>query len=418
LDGEAFCKSLPLTLDSAKGRETQRIRGLGSWGLFDLENGGRLIDPNRDELPLKSYLLVSSAEMDSIVRDGFDEDDYPVNERYELSDSSVCYVTRLYPLGKRAGLHIKPKNEKPRILDFRPHAKIEAHFFVGLGHKAALFSRKSSIEISLGYLPILCVAIPNGYFNDNKLELEHRFKVLIDGKTTAGRWQFRDQRVAIDSQFYFWRWDRKPLVERRPGVSRLTTFGQLRDAYKPSDLGGKHTFMIEAVPHIRRGFDAEIHDRPSPGLEGCWQNLPGAYLPLVLISQNPLGMKWEDLLLAKDIIAPGATLSPFLLRKYEQHGILQLRGRRWEIRESRAETTSIDRKTLGLNYCGDPSKLWSFYKHMSHQAGHKMLPKIEVRNKRGEVPYLEMDWPQHTRSQIEDYFERNKVVFKAILWTH
>jgi len=407
---------LPLnTLKSSSGSETQRLRGFRSWGLFDIDSGGRFVNPNRDELPLKSYVVISLDEIENVVRSGFEEEDYPANERFELADGSTCFITRLCPIGKHAELRIKPRTETQRTLSFRPSAKIEARFFVGWGHKAAFFSRTRERQIIMGHLPVLCVAIPNGYFNENNAELERRFKVLIDGKPTSGQWEFRDQQAAIDSRFYFWRWDKKPLIERKPGVSKLTGFGQLIGAFKSPDLRGEHTFAIEALPHIQVEFRAAIVDRPSIGLESCWDNFPGVYLPLLLVCQSPSGMKWEDLLLAKDIISPGSVLSPYLLHKYAQHGILLLRGHRWEISESPAEIAVVDRNTSRLKFCGDPSKLWGLYKEMSQKARHKMLPKIEVKNNRGEVPYLEMNWPRYLCSAIENYFQHNEVFLKPIL---
>jgi hypothetical protein len=58
LNSAAFHNLLFLTLESGQHNETQRLCGLDPWGLFDLESGGRqVVNPNRDELPLKSYLL-------------------------------------------------------------------------------------------------------------------------------------------------------------------------------------------------------------------------------------------------------------------------------------------------------------------------------------------------------------------------
>lgn len=64
LDSEAFCNSLVLTLKNKNGSESQRLRGLRSWGLFDMV-GGRLINANSDELQLKSYTLVAQRKLTS-----------------------------------------------------------------------------------------------------------------------------------------------------------------------------------------------------------------------------------------------------------------------------------------------------------------------------------------------------------------
>jgi len=275
LDNEAFCSSLSLTLLYGNGGvETQRLRGLGSWGLFDTFSGGRVVNTNRDELPLTSYTLVSQKEIEILSREGFDEAEYPVNERLNLRDGNACFITHLWPTGKRAELRLQESPLRQRIIRFRTRSRIEARFFVGWGRKAAYFTRTGPNEVIMGHLPILCVAIPNGYFSDNKAELARGFKVLVDGKPSAGKWEEINQHAA-DSQFYHWKWDRRPLLERKPGVSKLSGFHQLTEAYKSVDLGGRRTFTVEALPHIRAEFAAEIVDRTSDTIDSCWKNLPG-----------------------------------------------------------------------------------------------------------------------------------------------
>ena len=418
LDSEAFCNSLVLTLKNKNGSESQRLHGLRSWGLFDMV-GGRLINANSDELQLKSYTLVAQKEINILSRSGFDEDDNPANERFELRDGKACFITSLWPTGKRAELRLQEDTQNQRKISFRTRNRIEARFFVGLGCKASFFIRRDQDDVITGYLPILCVAIPTGYFSDDNVELNRTFKVLIDGKRAAGHWEFREQHALIDSRLYFWKWSSAPILERKPEIRRVTGFRQLSDAFKSADLGGRRRFSIEAMPHLQVHFNAEIVDKPSMGLESCWKNLPGAYLPLVLLCQSPVGMKWEELLLAKDVLAPHLPLSIYLLYKYAQHGLLLLRGHRWEIRESRAEIVTLNRNNLRVKYCGDPSKLWGLYTRMAKRARHKMLPMIDVKNTRGEIPYLQMDeWPQYLRKEIELYFVNSGVNLSPILWTH
>ena len=418
LDSAAFCNSLVLTLTTKNSSESQRLRGLRSWGLFDMV-GGHLINANTDELRLKSYTLVGQKEIDILSRSGFDEDDYPANECFKLRDGKDCFITRLWPTGNRAELRLQDGTQSQRTISFRTRNRIEARFFVGLGCKAAFFTRRDQNDITMGYLPILCVTIPNGYFSNDNVELTRSFKVLIDGKPATGQWEYRKQHALIGSCLYFWKWSSAPILERKPEIRRVTGFGQLSEAFKSADLGGRRRFSIEAIPHLKVQFNAEIVDRPSVGLESCWKNLPGAYLPLVLLCQSPMGMKWEELLLAKDVLAPNLPLSIYLLHKYAQHGLLLLRGHRWEIRESRAEIATLNRSTLRVKYCGDPSKLWGLYTRMSQRARHKMLPMIDVKNTRGEVPYLQMDeWPQYLGTEIEKYFENSGVNLSPILWTH
>jgi hypothetical protein len=128
-------------------------------------------------------------------------------------------------------------------------------------------------------------------------------------------------------------------------------------------------------------------------------------------------MKWEDLLLAKDVIAPTLRFSPYVLHKYAQHGLLIQRGHRWFIRESRAGLAPLDRAHCRLDYCGDPSVLWGLYRHMYHNTEGHALPRIDVIDRRGEVPYLRMVWPLRLRTNLEKYLRHHGAVTDGIPWT-
>ncbi len=217
--------------------------------------------------------------------------------------------------------------------------------------------------------------------------------------------------------YYRWRWNAKPWIEYRPGVTTLKAFGKLRDAIKAPDLRGDRKISIEAKPHISENIAVVIVGREGEAINRCWQNLPGAYAPMFLLCQHVDGLKWEDLVLAKDVIAPQSRFSPYILRKYERLGIAVQRGRRWMIRESRAEIMLIPENLLQVNYCGDPSILWGLYRKMICDISGASLPMIEVVDKRGDAPYLRMVWPSDFRGKIEAYLQRNRVVIRGSLWT-
>ena len=67
------------------------MRGINNWALFDLENGGRLVNVSRDQLPLRSYALISQPEIELVSRDGFDDSDSQANERFELKDGTIFF---------------------------------------------------------------------------------------------------------------------------------------------------------------------------------------------------------------------------------------------------------------------------------------------------------------------------------------
>ena len=417
LNFEAFHNFLMLTLESGVRSEVQRLRGLDSWALFDLVSGGRLVNADRDELPLKSYTLVSRNKLD-ISREGFDEDENPVNEQFELADGTMCFITHLWPTGKYAEVRLKEVGDTQRLIRFKARARIEARFFIGFERKAAYFSRAMDNQIKMDHLPILCVAIPNGYFRDPSAILDQEFRVFIDSKSAAGRWQRQDVGAPTESEFFRWQWNRAPVLERKSGVDRLTNLRQLHDAFKPANLSGKHVFAVEATPHIRAKFDVEILDRSRKEIDEGWKALPGTFLPMFLLCQSNEGMTWEDLALAKDVIAPKLRLSEYLLHKYARHGFLLQRGRRWIISQSRAETQPVALQQMQLNYCGDPSILWGLYRRMYHRMRGAALPFIELIDKRGEIPYLRAIWPLPLRGEVEQYLKHNGVVMGTILWTH
>ena len=394
------------------------MRGVNDWGLFDLENGGRFTNVSRDQLPLRSYALVSRHEIDLVSREGFDDSESQVNERFELSDGSVCFVTRLWPTGKHAQLCVKTSNQSHRNIRFKTRARIEARFITGWGAKAAHFNRTQDGKLKIDHLPVPCVAIPSGYFKDNSAALDQEFKVVIDGKAASGWWKNLNVHDAQDRDYYRWKWNQRIWLEARPGVTTLKSFNQLDEAYKSPDLRGDRQISIEAKPHISEKVAVRIVGREQEAINRCWENLPGAFIAMFLLCQSNDGMKWEDLVLAKDVIAPSSRFSPYILHKYERLGVAVQRGRRWMIRENRAESMPLAGESFQLNYCGDPSILWGLYRRMICDIPGERLPVIEVTDKRGEVAYLRMIWPTQFRDVIEKYLQRNNVAVGGSLWTH
>jgi hypothetical protein len=295
---------------------------------------------------------------------------------------------------------------------------VEARFITGWGTKAAYFNRTPDGKIKIDHLPVPCVAIPCGYFRNNAAELDREFKVFIDGKAAAGRWLQLNISETTDRDYYRWDWNKKIWLEARPGLTKLKDLSQLNEAFKSPDLRGDRKFSIEAKPHISENVAFWIVGREGKEINRCWENTPGAFLPMFLLCQSVDGMRWEDLVLAKDVIAPKSHLSPYTLHKYERLGYTVLRGRRWFIREHRAESIILQNGVFELHYCGDPSILWGLYRRMICDIPGESLPIIQVSDKRGEVPYLKMTWPLRCRIDIEKYLQRNSVKTGGPLWTH
>lgn len=125
-------------------------------------------------------------------------------------------------------------------------------------------------------------------------------------------------------------------------------------------------------------------------------------------------MTWDDLLLAKDVIAPDSRISFYMLRKYADHGLLKRIGRKWIIAESRVVLT---RKTgeYEVKFCGDPSILWGLYRKMYHILPNHKLPIIEVVSKRGDLPFLLMRWNK-VYPELDKYLKNHRVRPVYDLW--
>jgi hypothetical protein len=416
LNSLAFQDNLNLKLASGGGTGTQRLRGIYPWGLFDLDRGGRLTNQDREYLLLHSYALVSPTPLPHITRKGFEETDSPANQKYELVDGTHCFLTHLWPTGNYAELTIG--DDSPRtVIRFRTNSKIEASFFVGRGHRAANFDWIGPDKRKIEHLPILFLAIPSGYFRDTRAMLKDKFRVRVDDKSAGGRWErVLDGTDGNEKECYTWNWGQRPFFEVPPGV--YSGFRQMAQAGRSPDLKGERTFSVES-PELTVVYKVFV-DHEKLGMDECWKDLPGAFLPWFLLCQEKEGTKWEDLLLARDIIDPDRHLFPSLLRKYEKEGFFIRKGERWKIAESRATVTAAEDEKCRLDYCGDPSVLWRFYRWMSRpRPGIRIgLPDIEVVNRRGEVPYLSMFWELRLRDEIFQGLKHMNVRVGPSLWNH
>lgn len=417
LNSRAFQSVVPLKLASGSATESKSLRGVISWGLFDLDNGGRLVNSDREYLPLHNYVLVSQTPLTSITREGFDEQDCPINQTYELTDGTQCFVTHLWPTGKFAELTIGDHVQET-IIHFRVRSKIEARFFVGVGSRAANFSRLPDNEVKIEDWPVLCLAIPRGYYRDNQIALNDKFRVFINGKSAFGKWEIREVHLDDGKDFYVWNWSKHPLSYEQTKSGKARSFPQLAEFYHRPLSHGKMVLSIHAP-----GFSKEYKiykDDPKTEMEKCWKNLPGSVFPWFLLCQTQEGMKWDELLFARDIIAPDLRLSVYLLRKYEKVGVLVQKGVRWKIAESRATLEDVGKEKCRLDYCGDPSVLWRFYRWMARpRPGMRIcLPEIDIVNKRGEIPYLTMSWDLSHRDEIVHGLKQINVRIGPSLWNH
>jgi hypothetical protein len=430
LNSEAFSSWLLLQLESRQRSEPQRIRGIAPWGLFDLERN-RFVNLDRQQLPISGYVLISPEKLDDISRKGFDEDEEEnlINERYELEDDTTCYVTRLSPT-KAAEISFTQQG-KVEKLRFRSSAKIEPRFFVGEGRNTAHFTRFED-RLGIEKLPLLCIAVPHSYFTDPVSVLQSKFNVIVDepqSYRTFGKWEKHHEDDA--REFFFWRWADRPIKQRREPRT-LHSFKELNAKdFEPPDLTGLRTIFIKA-PALGIEFPPYRVEMlvSQPGLEECWKNLPGAFLPWFILCQSPTGMKWDDLLLTRDILAPGQQISFPLLRKYEKYGLLIQQGQTWRIAESRA-VLKLSTWECQVQFCGDPSILWGLYRYVSSSISGlkkrtvlrpdthpplRTLPSIEVINEQRQLPFLFMRWRSELTEKVKTYLSDHNVRIVSDLW--
>jgi len=394
LNAAAFAHPLLLTLEAGERHETQRLRGLSTWGLFDRERN-RFVNPERQPLPPHSYAFISRERLDCVKRRGFEEEENPANESCELEDGTTCYITQLWPTGGSAELRFA-YNGVERKLEFRSPAKIEARLFAGTGGSAANFKYYQQC-LKIEHLPLLCVAVPFGSFPDNDAALQRKFHVTIDRHQFNGRWEKQHEDDQRD--FYFWRWDDEPQLH-----------GKVALAIEAVGLGLKFEYQIEVL-------------HPKPSLAECWRNLPGAFWPFVLLSQpvagKKEGMSWDDLRLAREAIAPEQQKLSFPpLRKYANYGLLEQHGQRWLIAESRAVLETSSEVEGQLHYCGSPAFLWGLLRYLSDKVPTSPAPVIEVVNPRGELPFLKLSLQSDQIGLIGKYLESHKQEVRRVsdLW--
>jgi hypothetical protein len=448
LDSSAFVDHLFLYLETATQTETQRLRGVSSWALYDNERK-RFANCERQPLELRSYTLISQDKLEQVSRKGFDEEESEANEPITLTDGSQCYVTNLYPTEERARLFFEYHGETIKF-DFRVKSKPEFHFFAGEGWRMAGCGFHNEKPV-LDDLPLLCVTVPNDYFNNPEANVKSKFKVVIDDGETCrvfGAWKKQHEIQAdYNCDCFFWEWADKPVGKKLSP----TTFRGLQQLnpqnFAMPNLSGSRKISVQYRLDLK--YEKEFEFRPLTSqlkkrlktLKECWQNLPGKFLLFFLLSQSHDGMNEKQLLLAKDILAPDANISIPLLRKYANHGLLEQRGNKWGIGESRAVMQQISEQEFHLFFCGSPSILWGLYKHIAKDIQEeeptnnrerqprvfrvgrpqpppplKPLPIIEVIDEPRKPPYLFMRWKQEFANKIRIFLRENNVSLVENLW--
>lgn len=159
-------------------------------------------------------------------------------------------------------------------------------------------------------------------------------------------------------------------------------------------------------------------------------------------------MTWNEILLAKDIIAPNEKdFSESLLWRYAKFGYLRQHGRFWQIAQSKAVIHKASNNMCQVDFCGNPSFLWSFYNEMikrnpqileqkkkiklktKSDSKHKLyLKKVGVDSIKHPIPpveidffnklaFVKMNWQNDLRNDVWASFDKIGVKVEEDLWS-
>lgn len=453
LNAAAFSSHLSLGLQSNSHTETQRLLGLSPCGLFDLQRN-KFVNHDREQLPIGAYAIISASKL-YIKRKGFDEDEdeNPLNELYELKDGTTCYVTRLCPKAKIAEIEITDQHQTKKIR-FCSREGIETRILPGIGNLAMRFIHTPE-RIQVERLPLVCVSIPTGYVNDAESAVRSKVQVTIgdaQNYRVCGEWQ----ELSINNkerEVFFWCWDSKPLRKNYETTSHhgwdMDFWKSLKPNYETPDLTGSQAIQIRSLAlglqdeHV---FDV-LTSRSLP--EDCWKNLPGDYLPWVLLCQSSKGMQWDELANLRNLIAPDRQDDDRLQRQlydYKRFGFLTRDGGAWTITESRAKL-QCDETVCEVSFCGDPSILWGLYRHITNftsdaaakpqtakpspangrprlikksstafKQSSPSFPIVEIVSCSSRPPFLTMRWRCDLKEKIQHFLKQSSVRIVSDLW--
>ncbi|MGI0086300.1 MAG: hypothetical protein ACREBQ_14570, partial [Nitrososphaerales archaeon] len=235
------------------------------------------------------------------------------------------------------------------------------------------------------------VGIPHDYFQDVRSFVCERLEVLVGDMVVSGKWEQYHE----DDLRNFWMWrankstgvfkGKKSLIVRAPGVG-----------------------VIE-----QRTLELE---KPKPGLDEAWRDLPGRFLPWFVLCQKPQEMTRAEIEHARSAIAPGGEVEYRQLRDYARYGFFRQRGHCWSLVESRAVPTTSRIGECELQFCGNPCILWGMFRNMKDRHRTADLPVIEVAKEGAFPPFLRMRWGSESEADVLKYLKTHDVRVVPTLW--
>ncbi len=405
---------------SSSGEFDRRLlTGIESWGIFDLDDNGTMVNPKRTQLPTRRYALLSRTPLDGIERKGFSTEDCPSNDPFELFDGTRCYLTMLDPNDERASVDFRKGENENVSIKFRPRERIECHFLPAhaQGQNLACFRREGDVFIT-PFFPTLCLSVPPNFFggSDTTEQISKKFEVRIVDRRTQGKWK---QFCINGSKLEYFRWEWSdpdhPVMEKRQSGIMVDNFRDFKSLYDIPEWQGDVKISVKS-PEFNQIWKINKKQRQD-GIERLWNELPGDFLPMILLSQSER-MNWEEIILARNAVRPGCRIEKNTLYRYQEFDLLKQSGANWRIAQSRAVIKIMEGiiDTVELDYCGDSGILWGLYCNFKPD-DVCLLPKVKVAAETAESPaYLQMVWPLRLRKDIESFLIDHDVEIKESLW--
>lgn len=250
----------------------------------------------------------------------------------------------------------------------------------GLDCKASQF-RLYENTLKTDCLPAPCLTLPTDLFEADEIDLTSKFKVSLNEGACAGRWE--KAREDGGQAFYFWRWDENTRARKKLNL----------------------TIESEGLA-IKKEFEIEIL-QPKNNLKDCWSNLPGEFLPFILLAQpnfkSDKGASFDEMREIKEIIQPKSRFVRIgFFHFHENQGVLKGNGNRWQFARSKIYFGARDGEHL-LRFCGNPSLLWQMLRYVAEKLPQENFDKIEVVTKKGDLTHLFLKLTERQRAVAEKY---------------
>ncbi len=434
LNSDAFLPERILRLRRAGGElASYRLRSLAPWALWS-EALQSFISPEARHLPVGCYTLISMQMLDFQCREGWsvdDDEELRWNVEHELYRGQTCYISRLYPEGRRAELGVAGWH---RIL-FAPRESLELRLFPRPVDRFQLgISNEGTVE--LPRWPWFLLKVPAGMLantvDETEQILNQTFSLYAGEVPMLGAWSAGEAADGLENdQLYLFRVGEDfafppPPVQSPPrGQLKLGGFNQLDAAVIiapqqnmnqpfPVQLRSERLGVIPfgTAPEVRIKRTAPLEQRHAEKLNICF----GSYRPWFLLTATQDHASWEELLIADAMMNFGGNqhLSEWQFIVIERTGMITRRGQCWKDFENRIHFANYATGQFSVRYAGLTTAVYPFL------AEHEPLQALQAVTGRGVPPCIEMSFPLqggHDEQLRQFCMDRQIRIMHESLWT-